>query len=90
MSNAPRDNNFVPGMLAVLNTDTVQGTNLVPISCTSSGAIMIAQGGIISFTMEPVDAKDQNYVNCWLFEGTNGLTYPAVADSDGKLLVDLT
>ncbi len=86
---APRDNNFVPGMLAVLNTDTVQGTNLVPISCISNGAIRIAQGGTINFTMEPVDAKDENYVNCWLFEGTNGLTYPAVADSEGKLLVDL-
>lgn len=88
MTNAPRDNNNVPVKLACLNTDTVQGTNLVPLSITSSGLIRVDETATISFTMQPVDPKDENYVNCWLFEGTDGLTYPAVATASGKLLVD--
>lgn len=89
MADAPRDNNNIPGKLACLNTDTIQGQNLVPIQVTSDGVIKVIEGGTISFTMVPVDPKDENYVNCWLFEGTDGLTYPAVATADGKLLVDL-
>lgn len=87
---APRDNNNVPAKLAVLNTDTVQGTTLVPIEIDqTTGGIEINESDTISFTMVPVDPKDENYVNCWLFEGTDGLTYPAVADSNGKLLVNM-
>jgi hypothetical protein len=89
MADAPRDENNVPVKLACLNTDTVQGQTLVPISCNADGSVKIARGALISFTMQPVDPKDQNYVNCWLFEGTDGLTYPAVADSAGKILIDL-
>jgi hypothetical protein len=89
MADAPRDNNNIPGKLAVLNTDTVQGQNLVPIQITADGVVRVIEGGTISFVMVPVDPKDQNYVNCWLFQGTDGLTYPAVATADGKLLVDL-
>lgn len=86
---APRDENFVTGKMAVLNTDTVQGTNLVPIAVSSTtGAIQVNEEATISFTMVPVSPKDENYVNCWLFQGTDGLTYPAVADSDGKLLIN--
>lgn len=89
MANSPRDNNDVPARLAVLNTDTVQGTNLVPISIVeSTGGININNRATISFTMQPVDPRDQNYVDCWLFEGTDGLTYPAVATASGELLVD--
>lgn len=90
MTQAPRDENNVPGLLAVLNTDTVQGTNLVPIAINSANnRVKISLGGTISFTMQPVDPKDENYVNCWLFEGSDGLVYPAVATADGELLVDL-
>lgn len=85
---APRDNNNVPAKLAVLNTDTVQGTNLVPISIDANGVIRTTDTATISFTMVPVDPKDENYVNCWLFEGTDGLTYPAVATASGRLLID--
>lgn len=89
--NAPRDNNNIPSKLAVLNTDTVQGTTLVPIAISgTNGGIEINSTATISFTMVPVDPKDENYANCWLFEGTDGLTYPAVADSSGKLLVDMS
>lgn len=90
MSNAPRDENNVPTQLAVLNTDTVQGETLVPLQITSAGLIKIDSSETISFTMQPIDPKDQNYVNCWLFEGSDGLTYPAVANSNGELLVDIS
>jgi hypothetical protein len=88
---APRDQNFVTGKLAVLNTDTVQGTNLVPIAINpANNRIKFITGGTINFTMQPVSPKDPNYANCWLFEGvTDGLTYPAVATADGEVLLDL-
>lgn len=90
MPNAPRDGNFVPGRLAVLNTDTVQGQHLVPIRINSGdGGILIDSTATISFTMQPIDPRDENYVECWLFEGTNGLTYPAVATAAGALLIDV-
>lgn len=85
---APRDQNNVTGKLACLNTDTVQGQHLIPIVSDSDGVIQATEVATISFTMVSIDPKDQNYVNCWLFQGSNGLVYPAVATSEGKLLVD--
>lgn len=85
---ALRDENNVTSKLACLNTDTVQGTNLIPIKISSTGGMEVITNGTINFTMQPVAPKDDNYVNVWLFEGTDGLTYPAVADSDGRLLVE--
>ncbi len=89
MSDAPRDQNHVPAKLAVLNTDTVQGQHLVAIAInTSNKAIKVSSSATISFTMVPIDERDHNYVNCWLFQGDDGLTYPAVATSTGELLID--
>lgn len=88
--NAIRDQNFVTSKLAVLNTDTVQGTNLVRLKINpSNNGILVNMVATISFTMVPIDPQDENYVNCWLFQGEDGLTYPAVATSDGALLVEL-
>lgn len=89
MANALRDGNNVPSALAVLNTDTVQGTNLVRIQIdeTNSG-IQVNDTATISFTMQPVDPRDQNYVGCLLFKGSDNLTYPAVATANGELLID--
>ena len=42
----------------------------------------------ISFTMTPISPKDENYQNCMLFVGTDGLTYPWVCDSEGKVLIN--
>lgn len=90
MTNAPKDQNYRPAKLAVLNTDTVQGTNLVTIKVNESNdGIKINTTATISFTMQPVTPQDENYVDCWLFQGSDGLLYPAVATSDGELLVDL-
>lgn len=88
MSNAPRDENNIPSKLACLNTDSVQGTNLVPIAISSSGSVMINDVDTVQFTMQPVAPKDENYVNVWLFAGEDGLPYPAVADELGRLLVN--
>lgn len=89
MTNAPRDKNRVASKLAVLNTDTVQGQHLVPIAINpANNEIMVTTTATISFTMVPIDEKDENFVNCWLFMGSDGLTYPAVATSDGELLID--
>ncbi len=87
--NAFIDGNMVPTKLAVLNTDTTQGTNLVRLRIDgTSGGIMQNTTATISFTMVPVDPRDQNYKTVWLFQGTDGLTYPAVGTADGELLVD--
>lgn len=86
---APRDGNNIASKLACLNTDTVQGTNLVPIKINpANNGIMVDTTSTISFTMVSVDPRDQNYIACWLFEGTDGLTYPAVATASGELLIE--
>lgn len=83
----PRDENHVPSKLAVLNTDTVQGTNLVSITIDGDN-LKVNNTATISFTMQPVDPQDENYVNVLLFQGSDGLLYPAVATSDGSLLIE--
>ena len=89
MADAVRDQNFIAGKMAVLNTDTVQGTNLVRIKVDeASGAMLINESDTISFTMVPIDPKDKNYVNCATFVGTDGLVYPWVANASGEVLVD--
>lgn len=89
MSDASRDQNHVTAKLAVLNTDTVQGQHLVRIAINPvDNGILVNTTATISFTMVPIDPKDTNYVNVWLFEGTDGLTYPAVATASGELLID--
>ncbi len=88
---APRDGNNITAKMAVLNTDTVQGTHLVEIKVDAvSGGIKYDRAATISFTMVPVDPRDQNYAPVWLFEGLDGLVYPAVATAAGALLVDET
>jgi hypothetical protein len=87
MANAYQDENRVFSKLAVLNTDSVQGTNLVNIKVDSNGLLNVDPISVISFTMQPVSPKDENYRDCWLFEGTDGLTYPAVATSAGAILI---
>ncbi len=90
MENAIADQNFVRSKLAVLNTDTVQGTNLVRIKINpANNGLKVNTTDTISFTMTPIDPRDQNYRGCWLFVGDDGLTYPAVANSDGELLIEM-
>ncbi len=84
----PRDQNYRTAKLAVLNTDTVQGTNLVTIKINeSNNGIKVNTTDTISFTMIPITPQDENYVYCWLFQGSDGLLYPAVANANGELLI---
>lgn len=76
--------------LAVLNTDTVQGTNKVRIKIDPvSKGMLINPTATISFTMKPIGAIDENYKHVLLFAGSDGLPYPWVADSTGAVLVDM-
>lgn len=89
MTTTIKDQNHISSKLAVLNTDTVQGTNFVNISYVeATKGINTNHTATISFTMTPVSPKDENYANCMLLEGTDGLLYPAVATSTGELLTD--
>lgn len=85
----PRDGNNVPAKLAVLNTDTIQGQNLVPIHIRADGHVRMTTTDSISFTMVPIDPRDPNFVGCWLFQGLDGKVYPAVANSNGQFLANL-
>lgn len=89
MSNALKDGSSVATLLAVLNTDTVQGTTKVRIALNpSTHGIKVNTIASISFTMQPIDPRDENYVGVWAFQGnTDGLLYPAVATSIGELLI---
>ena len=90
MTDAVRDQNHRPVKLAVWNEDTVQGTTKIPIAIDSSnGGMKIDTTATISFTLVAIDAQDSNYVDCWLAEGDDGLTYPLVATSTGAVLIDL-
>lgn len=90
MENAITDQNFVPSKLAVLNTDTVQGTNLVRIKISEvNGGMAINLTDTISFTMIPIDARDENYRECATFQGTDGQLYPWVANADGEVLIEI-
>lgn len=88
MSVALTDSNSAKTLLAVLNTDLIQGTNLVRIKINPlDNGISIDETSTISFTMEPISPRDQDYVNVWSFQGSDGQLYPAVATSAGALLV---
>lgn len=84
MANAPADQNFVRSKLAVLNTD---GVTLVPIKINDNNEMLVTYSDTISFTMTPIAPEDENYNKVLLWEGTDGLTYPWVANSDGAVLV---
>lgn len=88
MENALRDQNHVPSLMACLNTDTVQGQNLVRIRADADGAMLMDMDATISFTMVPIDPRDQNYVHCATFEGADGRVYPWVATAEGAVLAD--
>lgn len=89
MAVALTDSNSTKTLLAVLNTDTLQGTNLIRIAEDPvTHGVLIDETSTISFAMKPIDPRDQNYTSVWAFQGTDGQLYPAVATSVGALLVN--
>lgn len=87
MADSIIDQNFIPSKLAVLNTDTVQGTNFVNVKINDDNEVLVNYTDTISFTMVPIDPRDENYRECATFMGTDGQLYPWVANADGELLV---
>ena len=83
-----RDDNYSVPKYAVLNTDMVQGQHIVPIKISSANRILCNATDTISFTMTPVSPRNKNCLPCWLFQGLDGKTYPAVANASGALLVE--
>ncbi len=86
--NAIRDQNFVTSGLAVLNTDSVQGANKIRVKIDSD-SMKVTLTASIGFTMVPIDAEDENYVDCLTFVGSDGLVYPWVATASGAVLIAL-
>lgn len=87
--NALTDANSAKTHLAVLNTDSVQGTNKVRIAINPvNDGLKINTTSTISFTMTPIDPRDENYWGVWAFQGSDGQLYPAVATISGELLID--
>jgi len=80
-----QDDNYIWSKLAVLNTD---GKTIVPIQCTSSGAIKANTTDTISFTMVPDNIPRLGNLPVWTFTGSDGKLYPAVANINGELLVE--
>jgi hypothetical protein len=86
MANAPYDQNRVKSRLAVLNTDS---TVTIPIAIDeTTGSMRINEVDTVQFTMTPLSPRDENYHTCMLFKGSDGLTYPWVADATGAVLID--
>jgi len=84
---APADQNFVRAKMGVLNTD---GVTLVTIKIDeSNGGMMVNETDTISFTMTPIDQRDENFNKVLLWEGTDGLIYPWVCNANGEVLIDL-
>jgi hypothetical protein len=87
--NALKDGNSVATLLAVRNDDLIQGTNKIRITVNpSDNGISVDETSTISFTMQPIDNRDDNYVGVWAFEGTDHQLYPAVATAAGALLIN--
>lgn len=91
MANAKPDENGVFSKTAVLNTDTVQGTNLVRLVLDegNSNSIKVNTVDTINFTMVPIDPRDENYRTCLTFTGSDGNVYPCVATAAGELLISM-
>ena len=88
MANAPHDDNFIRGRMGVLNTD---GVTTIPIALDeTTGAMKVNMVDTlgVGITLQPLSPKDENYYKCMMFVGTDGLTYPFVCDSEGKVLID--
>lgn len=87
MANASHDNNFVKAKLAILNTD---GKTLVPIKIKeSSGGMLVSATAKIFFTMTPLAPSDDNFNKVMMWEGTDGKSYPFVADNNGAVLISV-
>lgn len=88
MANAPRDNNFVPTLLATLNTD---GATLIPVKAdATTHGLSVDDASTGSDNGPTVAPRDENFIPALTaVSSADGVTPIVVyANSDGKLLVD--
>ena len=89
MANASRDQNGVPTLLAVLNTD---GQSVVPVGVVSASHTLFVTNGTTGTDNGPGDraVRDENSVTTMIgVSSVDGVTPVAVyADADGNLLID--
>lgn len=90
MSNASRDNNFVPTKIAVLNTD---GSTIVPLRVNPTTHALNVSDGTTGTDHGPTNAaRDQNFVPTLIGVSSADFKTPVVvyADVNGKLLTKST
>lgn len=91
MENAKRDENNVPTLLAVLNTD---GKTVVPVQVVNDAGVQRLAGSYGSAGDDNGPAsralRDENYVTTLIgVSSADGVTPVAVyCDSEGRLLID--
>ena len=88
--NAKHDSNYVPTLIAVLNSD---GSTVVPVLANPSGHSLDVSNGTTGSDNGPTDAKhDQNHIPTLLAISSTDWVTPVVvyADASGKLLVQST
>lgn len=90
MTNAKRDENNVPTMLGVLNTD---GTIVTPVKINPANFALKVDNDVTGSDNGPTYAlRDENSVPTMLaVSSADGATLvPLYVDADGKLLIDET
>lgn len=87
MTDAVPDQNRVYSRLGVLFSD---GVTLIPIACNEAldNAMYVNTTDTVSVTWPSISPKDENYKDCMMFVGSDGLTYPWAVDAEGKVLID--
>ncbi len=87
MSQAKRDQNFVPTILAVLNTDGVTPIN---VKVTDTHFLQVDDDTTGTDQGRSIASRDENFVTTMLaVQSDDGVTpIELYVNSDGKLLVD--
>jgi hypothetical protein len=90
MTNAKRDDNNVPTMLGVLNSD---GLTVTPVKINPANNALSVDNDVTGSDNGPDHAlRDENYVTTLMaVSSADGTTLiPLYVDADGKLLIDET
>lgn len=90
MSNAARDSNFVPTIIAGLNTN---GKTIVRVEASPTTHGLDINDGNTGSDHGPVDdLRDENFVHCWMAVSSSDGQTPVIcySTSAGALLVQST
>lgn len=90
MSNAKRDQNNVPALITVLNTD---GKTITPLQASPTSHLLKVNDGVTGSDLGPTNAaRDENFVHTLVAVSSGDNETPIVlyGDSSGKLLIQST